>query len=63
MQASAELQAIDDERACAMVLARSIERLFPLQDFAVLIWPEESVDPDDPLIHPLDSTIAARSRS
>lgn len=58
VRASAELQAIDDERDCAATLARSIERLFPGNTFAVLIWPEETGDLDVPLIHPADSVIA-----
>jgi len=58
VHASAELQAIDDERACARALSRSIERLFPNHEHVVLIWPEESADLDGPLVHPAGSALA-----
>ena len=58
VSASAELQAIEDERACALALGRSVERLFPSHQNAVLIWPEEGSDLDGPLVHPSDSMLA-----
>lgn len=57
VQASAELQAIHDERECASALSRSVQRLFPDHDHVVLIWPEEGSDLDGPLVHPGDSVL------
>ena len=57
VRAAAELQAIDDERACATTLSRSIESLFPDHQHAVLIWPEDGAELDGPLIHPADDSL------
>jgi len=58
VRASVELQAIEDERACANALSRSVERLFPSQRHLVLIWPEGGADLDGPLVYPNDSSLA-----
>lgn len=59
VRAAAELQAVEDERACATTLSRSIESLFPDHHHAVLIWPEEGSELDGPLIHPAEASLGS----
>ena len=58
VRASAALQALDDERACANALSRSVGRLFPNHHHAVLVWPDDRVDPDGALLEPGGSSLA-----
>ena len=58
VRASAELQAIDDERACAATLSRSVQHLFPDHHHAVLIWPDGGVALDGALVEPSGSPLA-----
>jgi signal transduction histidine kinase len=58
IQASAQLQTIEDERACASALSRSIERLFPDHQHVVVISPEEGAVIDSTLLEPTQSALA-----